>query len=78
MLETFRGEDFEYVYDTDDSSEGNVQSRNRFRYLGNGFSTKELDPGSDSTWYLDNPALTAEVTDGGASPKKLERIKSQL
>ncbi|KAB5580483.1 hypothetical protein GE09DRAFT_1212933 [Coniochaeta sp. 2T2.1] len=47
MLERFRGEDFEYVYDK--------ARQNRFEYLGNGFSTKELDPGVDSTWYLDAP-----------------------
>lgn len=41
MLERFRGEDFEYGY----------VSGNRFEYLGNGFSTKELGD-SDSTWYL--------------------------
>ncbi|KAH7140399.1 hypothetical protein B0J13DRAFT_637933 [Dactylonectria estremocensis] len=46
MLERFRGEDWEYVY----ASKGN-----RFSYLGNGFSTKELD-GSDSTWYLNKNA----------------------
>jgi hypothetical protein len=41
MLESFRGEDFEYRYE-----EGK-----RFRYLGNGFSVKELGEG-DKTWYL--------------------------
>jgi hypothetical protein len=41
MLEQFRGEDFEYGY----------EKRNRFTYLGNGFSTKELGDG-DKTWYL--------------------------
>lgn len=51
MLERFRGEDWEYVYE-------NAGARqNRFAYLGNGFSTKELGPGADSTWYLDEPAL---------------------
>jgi hypothetical protein len=50
MLETFRGEDWEYVYD--------APSQNRFGYLGNGFSTKELDPEFDSTWYLDEAADT--------------------
>lgn len=44
MLERFRGEDFEYSYD----------SNNRFSYLGNGFSTRELD-GKNPTWYLDRP-----------------------
>ncbi|KAF2014268.1 FAD/NAD(P)-binding domain-containing protein [Aaosphaeria arxii CBS 175.79] len=42
MLEHFRGEDWEYVYST---------KTNRFSYLGNGVSLKELD-GSDTTWYL--------------------------
>jgi hypothetical protein len=41
MLEKFRGEDFEYIY----------EKGQRFRYLGNGFSTKELGEG-DKTWYL--------------------------
>ncbi|KAH8675791.1 hypothetical protein BX600DRAFT_432344 [Xylariales sp. PMI_506] len=48
MLEQFRGEDWEYVYET--------SAQNRFSYLGNGFSTKELDPNVDSTWYLDEEA----------------------
>jgi len=51
MLEKFRGEDWEYGYD-------NVK-RNRFAYLGNGFSTKELDPKVDATWYLDSPTTVA-------------------
>lgn len=41
MLETFRGEDYEFTY---------VKGK-RFRYLGNGFSTKELGDG-DKSWYL--------------------------
>ncbi|KAL4798070.1 FAD/NAD(P)-binding domain-containing protein [Aspergillus venezuelensis] len=45
MLERFRGEDWNYTY---------LDSRNRFQYLGNGFSTKEQGEG-DSTWYLDEP-----------------------
>ncbi|KAK1676414.1 hypothetical protein BDP55DRAFT_550601 [Colletotrichum godetiae] len=45
MLENFRGEDWDYVYE---------KKRNRFAYLGNGLSTMELD-GSDSTWYLNDP-----------------------
>lgn len=51
MLERFRGEDWEFVY------EGDGRKRNRFAYLGNGFSTRELDPSVDSTWYLDEPAI---------------------
>jgi hypothetical protein len=46
MLEGFRGEDWEFVY-----AEGG--KNNRFAYLGNGFSTKELDPQGDTAWYLD-------------------------
>lgn len=42
MLEDPRWEDFEW----------RRESRNRFQYLGNGFSTKE---GEDPTWYLDRP-----------------------
>ncbi|KAI0396641.1 hypothetical protein F5Y17DRAFT_75038 [Xylariaceae sp. FL0594] len=48
MLEGFRGEDWEYTYDH--------PSANRFRYLGNGFSTKELGQRFDSTWYLEASA----------------------
>lgn len=44
MLENFRGEDWDYIYD--------APKKNRFYYLGNGFSTKEK---GDTTWYLDNP-----------------------
>lgn len=47
MLERLRGEDWDFTYD-DDAVRGN-----RFFYLGNGFSTRELDPDFDSTWYLD-------------------------
>ncbi|KAK7403357.1 hypothetical protein QQX98_010878 [Neonectria punicea] len=43
MLEGFRGEDWEYTY---------LRTHNRFSYLGNGFSTKELGEGN-RTWYLD-------------------------
>ncbi|KAI2780749.1 FAD/NAD(P)-binding domain-containing protein [Daldinia loculata] len=54
MLEHFRGEDFDYVYDN--------PAHNRFHYLGNGFSARELDPNVDSTWYLeedvDGPVYT--------------------
>ncbi|KAH7152645.1 hypothetical protein EDB81DRAFT_647222 [Dactylonectria macrodidyma] len=45
MMENFRGEDWEYTY---------LRKGNRFRYLGNGFSTKEEED-QDSTWYLDEP-----------------------
>jgi len=44
MLESPRWEDFEW----------RREHRNRFRYLGNGFSTKEGE-GEDATWYLDTP-----------------------
>lgn len=49
MLETVRGEDFEYTYDGG--------RRNRFGYLGNGFSSRELEEGVDVTWYLDESAV---------------------
>lgn len=48
MLENFRGEDWEYVYD--------CPARNRFWYLGNGFSTRELSKEGDQTWYLEEEA----------------------
>lgn len=50
-LEGFRAEDYEYVYDVERSTR-----QNRFAYLGNGFSTRELEEGMDPTWYLDEPA----------------------
>ncbi|KIH86704.1 flavin-binding protein monooxygenase [Sporothrix brasiliensis 5110] len=79
MLETFRGEDYGYVYETDDSRDGAaVSSRNRFRYLGNGFSTKELDEEADPTWYLDGVALTATTPDSSAGPQTGDRIKALL
>jgi hypothetical protein len=46
MLERFRGEDWEFVY------EGAGGRGNRFGYLGNGFSRREVE-GGDTTWYLD-------------------------
>ncbi|CAK7223478.1 hypothetical protein SCUCBS95973_005193 [Sporothrix curviconia] len=76
MLETFRGEDYEYVYEGDGGGGGRASShRNRFRYLGNGFSTRELDPEGDPTWYLDDAALTAGATD---DEKATTRMKAQL
>ncbi|KXJ95953.1 hypothetical protein Micbo1qcDRAFT_192830 [Microdochium bolleyi] len=48
MLENFRGEDWEYVY--------NNPYGNRFAYLGSGFSTRELNPKDDPTWYLNDTA----------------------
>lgn len=51
-LESFRAEDYEMVYDVAGGAGGR---QNRFAYLGNGFSTRELD-GADMTWYLDEPA----------------------
>ena len=44
MLDEVRYEDYEITY----------CSRNRFAYLGNGFSVREA-PGLDTTWYLDDP-----------------------
>lgn len=44
MLEQIRFEDWEYTYD----------SKNRYQYVGNGFSVKE-GPGRDTTWYFEQP-----------------------
>ncbi|PSR97543.1 hypothetical protein BD289DRAFT_458937 [Coniella lustricola] len=49
MLETFRAEDFEYVWD--------AQRQNRFGCLGNGFSIKEVEEGWDQSWYLHESAM---------------------
>ena len=54
MLERFRGEDWDYAYD--DAAAGN-----RFAYLGNGFSVRELDPTAYSTWYLDEEVAKARM-----------------
>ncbi|CAK7272635.1 hypothetical protein SEPCBS57363_005229 [Sporothrix epigloea] len=78
MLEKFRGEDYEYVYEADGSEKGLASCRNRFYYLGNGFSTKELDPDSDAAWYLDSAALTAGVDDSDANHKMGSIIRPQL
>lgn len=56
MLESLRGEDFEYVYDSEAGAAGKGR-QNRFSYLGNGFSVRELDQSFDSTWYLDESAV---------------------
>lgn len=45
MLTDIRYEDWDYTY----------TSKNRFQYLGNGFSVRE-EPGMDTTRYLDDPA----------------------
>ena len=42
MLENPRYEDFELTY----------RSKNRFQYMGNGFTLEEVD-GRDLSWYLD-------------------------
>lgn len=46
MLQTFRGEDWDYVYEN--------PGGNRFAYLGSGLSTQELGPKADPAWYLDD------------------------
>ncbi|KAG8165099.1 hypothetical protein KVR01_005374 [Diaporthe batatas] len=56
MLEGLRGEDFEYVYDCEAGAAAKAK-QNRFAYLGNGFSVRELDQSFDSTWYLDESAV---------------------
>ncbi|KAH6650113.1 hypothetical protein F5144DRAFT_597601 [Chaetomium tenue] len=52
MLEGFRGEDWEFVYLGAEAG-GKGGGGNRFAYLGNGFSRRELDPEGDTAWYLD-------------------------
>lgn len=52
MLEGFRGEDWEFVY-LESGAEGKSGGGNRFAYLGNGFSRRELEPEGDTAWYLD-------------------------
>lgn len=42
MIERPKYEDFNYTYET----------ANRFSYLGNGFSSREVDEDGDSTWFL--------------------------
>ncbi|KAL1864437.1 hypothetical protein Daus18300_007669 [Diaporthe australafricana] len=56
MMEGFRGEDFEYIYDRGEEV-ARKGKQNRFAYLGNGFSVRELDQEFDSTWYLDESAV---------------------
>ncbi|OTB07611.1 hypothetical protein M426DRAFT_317915 [Hypoxylon sp. CI-4A] len=48
MLDSFRAEDWDFVYDD--------PAQNRFGFLGNGFSVRELDPHGDAAWYLDEEA----------------------
>lgn len=49
MMEIFRPEDYEYV----------SLSKNRFGFLGNGFSVRETS--KDPTWYLDRPNDFSEI-----------------
>lgn len=46
MLDEPRYEDYEIRY----------MSRNRFQYLGNGFSVREAE-GLETTWYLETPEV---------------------
>lgn len=50
LLERPRYEDFEITY----------RSRNRFQFLGNGFTREEVD-GEDLSWYLDPEYLAKSV-----------------
>lgn len=48
LLETLREvryEDYKITY----------RSGNRFQYLGNGFTHRELDPKADAAWYFNDP-----------------------
>jgi len=42
MIDTIRPEDFDIKY----------RSRNRFRFMGNGRTQRELRPGEDLAFYL--------------------------
>jgi len=44
MVKQIRPEDFEIRY----------RSRNRFRFMGNGFTAYELDPSNDLSYYVTN------------------------
>lgn len=44
MIEQVRGEDFEIRYGT----------KNKFAFMGNGFTDWELDAGNDLSWYVKN------------------------
>lgn len=44
MVKQIRPEDFEIRY----------RSRNRFRFMGNGFTAYELDPANDLSYYVTN------------------------
>ncbi|RFU26023.1 hypothetical protein B7463_g10312, partial [Scytalidium lignicola] len=45
MLKTPRYEDYEIVY----------RNKNRFQFMGNGYTHTELDPDGDPVWYFDDP-----------------------
>ncbi|KAI0017643.1 hypothetical protein F4780DRAFT_782145 [Xylariomycetidae sp. FL0641] len=53
MLERFRAEDWHFAYAH--------PAGNRFAYLGNGLSARELDPREDPTWYLDEEVAWARM-----------------
>ena len=44
MLKTPRYEDYEIEY----------QTKNRFQFMGNGYTATELDPDGDPVWYFDD------------------------
>lgn len=44
MIENPRPEDFDIKY----------RSRNRFRFMGNGFTDYELDDNNDLSWYVEH------------------------
>jgi hypothetical protein len=51
MMETSPAEDYEYITFT----------KNRFRFLGNGFSAREDKRNGDPIWYLDRPGDLADI-----------------
>lgn len=45
MLKDVRYEDYEITYRTG----------NRYQFMGNGYTPRELDPDGDAVWYFDDP-----------------------
>ncbi|CAK7263061.1 hypothetical protein SEPCBS119000_000291 [Sporothrix epigloea] len=78
MLETFRGEDYEYVYEADGTCGRPATRRNRFHYLGNGFSTRELKAHGDQPLHAANGASTARAADIDAKHAASSRLRPQL
>ncbi|CZT08171.1 hypothetical protein WAI453_002217 [Rhynchosporium graminicola] len=49
LMKDVRWEDYDITY----------RSKNRFQFLGNGYTETELDPEADPVWYFDDPFMNA-------------------